>query len=514
MAYTPITWQNISAPNLTDVANILGNAQKSFNNALSSVGDVVKMRNATEDSNWQAQKAVNTNNFMSTVLGANTVDDYKKLQESGTLKNLLSGAGAQIDSAAAMKAMDERMGTLQQRGLTAIDYNNKTLDNEQAPLRDQIASLTAQGKTGEALALANAHNELRNRATLFQGIDTKNQDLVNRDRATTEFGWKTEMHPLDIAAKQAGIDASRTSTALHGVQLKTAQNTLADQTETRKLEGILAQAASQNVAEKAALGQVQGRYAAANGLTVNSQGLPDFENYTKDQMIKFNEVAKKNGIPGSAEYLTGDTKRANSLFETLTKSSGISPRILKANEQNIRGVFNTSITANTPTGNDALKAATDTASNKVMFDRLDEANWYAPGSENARKQYEKLATQITPTLKGMSNGIWFGDNTKDADAIQKMLGEVASVGLKNKNGEMVTPSANDVMRFIRDSNTRINAWTGFTDSGRADAIKSALQEWIDTPEALKMQMDGLASQKFQDNERKAQLIRETLYPKK
>ena len=104
--------------------------------------------------------------------------------------------------------------------------------------------------------------------------------------------------------------------------------------------------------------------------------------------------------------------------------------------------------------------------------------------------------------------------TKDADAIQKMLGEVASVGLKNKNGEMVTPSANDVMRFIRDSNTRINAWTGFTDSGRADAIKSALQEWIDTPEALKMQMDGLASQKFQDNERKAQLIRETLYPKK
>ena len=202
----PIRWDNIQGPDFRTSANIMGQAQQSMNTALGGLGGIVQGMNTVEDQNWNAIKANNSNAFMRQLLGYRTPEEYQAAVQSGDLNRQLTGYGAQVDSDAALKAMDRRLVTLQQRDLSEMDYKNKVLDNTQAPIRDAIAYDTALGNTSGARAKIAANPNLRNIAPLAQAIDTRDWLGKERGQQQTNWGHTNTLAPLKQELMQANID--------------------------------------------------------------------------------------------------------------------------------------------------------------------------------------------------------------------------------------------------------------------------------------------------------------------
>ncbi len=278
----------------------------------------------------------------------------------------------------------------------------------------------------------------------------------------------------------------------------------ADAAETRGLQNELARMQQIDDAAAKATGQSQKVLASKLGIPMDASGLPDFRSASGTQIASFDALAGSKEWAGIPKSSTSDTARGNARYQELSESGKYSPRVLQANEAAIR---NTASSVRPGlVGNDAVAVADATARNQVAFDRIDANNWYAPNSPDARRSYEELATKIPDIVKGSSNGI---DAKEDVEAVQSLIGEIGSVGIRRKDGTFVVPSANDVMRFVRSSE---GGW--FRDDSRAKNIKEALTEWVNSPEAIKMSQDGIKSQSYRDAQKIQQVSRDLLSPPK
>ena len=183
----PIRWDNIHGPDFRTASGILGQSQASMNTAISGIGNIFQGMNNLEQENWNTGKTNNTNAFMRQLMGYKTPEEYQAAMQAGALNDQLTGYGAQVDSDAAMKAMDRRLVTLQQRDLADMQYQGSKLEKQQAPIRDRIATKIALGQIPAAMAELEANPGLLNTAPLAQAADART--WLGKERGQQETVW-------------------------------------------------------------------------------------------------------------------------------------------------------------------------------------------------------------------------------------------------------------------------------------------------------------------------------------
>ena len=178
----PITWQNVEAPNLHFIAQGFNSAQAGISEGFKNLADTLKQETNTNVANWDNQAKNNTEKFYSDVASQfKTPEEYQAALKSGLVDQLRQQYGAQIDQAGARKYADERLGTLQQRALTGIDYTNKSTEAELRPQIQQALALAASDKKGFDTFMAN-----NPRLAEFMGGDLTAKAIAG-DRATETF---------------------------------------------------------------------------------------------------------------------------------------------------------------------------------------------------------------------------------------------------------------------------------------------------------------------------------------
>ncbi len=494
----PITWRTVQGDSqAAAVSNIFEQSRVNLAGGLGALGGVLKDQEVVATRNMAALDEAAKQAYLDQLSGAKTPEQLAALQASGALD--AARQGLSVQARAAVRGADEARTTALRTNLAAEQqFGIGQKDFADAPGREQVKALQAAGKFAEADALA-AQLDLRVRSDLIAAGRTGARDQVLRDRTDTAYAQTLEdqafSRPLTRAAALRGE-------RIGVLGLADTEQAASDKTELRTLETALAGAAARNAADVSAMALKQGALAKQLGFPTNASGQADFANMNEAQIKLFDQGAKTMGVPPSTAAMSGDTEKADSYLRELGASGKFSPRVLRANENAIRGAFNSGAPA--PVGNDAFNVALTAAKNQVGFDRSDANNWYAPNSPDARKSYEDLAKQIPDLVKGNSTG-W--DQAEDVEDVQSLIGEIGAVGIKRKDGTSVVPSANDVMRFVRASDGGL-----FLDSTRATNIRKKLEEWVNTPEAIKMSQDGLKSQSWRDKQRVMQILKDANNP--
>jgi hypothetical protein len=215
----PITWRNVDAPDLRGASQILGQAQNSLNAALDAFGRPIQMLEATEAKNWQAQKEVNTDQFLQRLQQFKTPEDLAAAQQSGALQQLRDGFGAQIDMKAARDAEQALPGQLQQRFVANQNYLDTKADISErdatAAARERFAVGDVKGGNAiieaanvRAGTKANTMLEGRKIGREDQSFDLQNKQInhsMNIADRTLAF------HIQDAAARRA-LEAQRIAT--------------------------------------------------------------------------------------------------------------------------------------------------------------------------------------------------------------------------------------------------------------------------------------------------------------
>jgi len=206
----PITWRNVTGPSLADASRPLQIAQQTLASGFNTFNDQLKSMEATDAANWEQVKKNNTNEFMNRLMEAQTAEQFGNMNSGNAMGKMLAGYGAQIDQAAARTALDQRLGTLQDRDIRGITYNNTMLDEKQAPMVREIQMLSLTDPAAAKARLAE-NPDIRKAFELATGIDT-------REWLVKERGWKEEMQPLDVQAKKADIERTGAQTVLAKAQ--------------------------------------------------------------------------------------------------------------------------------------------------------------------------------------------------------------------------------------------------------------------------------------------------------
>lgn len=489
----PITWRNVQGPLLADASRPLEAARLTLNSGFDSFSNLLKGTENVDAANWQQQKDNNTQDFLNKLYAVQGADGFKALQQSGELDRMIAANGAQIDRAAARAAMDGRLATLQQRDVAGWAYNNAALDEKEAPIVNQVKGLLAQGKTKEAIPLISTLSP-RNGSAMFQSLDARQQLDIERKRGDTRFSWeqadadqKAALRPGEITKQNLTNDGLKAQNALNGINITRARNQVNDETEVRNLNNALALATQQHLANQDAVGKSMGSLAASLKLPVGATGIPRFSDMTSEQIKQFDAAAESSGLPKSSAYTNGDTNTANNFYEGLVKSGKFQPGTLNKFRDQIRSSFNTGA-GTSLVGNDAANRDLANAQNQVAFDEKDADNWYAPGSPNAKRNYDTIAEKID----GM-----FGPNEKeDLPDVQKLLARIAREGMtvKGKDGKniQVVPSQNDVLAAVRST---YEGWNIF-NSGRSKDIEKELEKALKAAATTKSLADGEESLVF------------------
>jgi hypothetical protein len=307
----PITWRTVNGPSLAEAGRPMESAQRSFDNAFTGLGGVLKQQEATDQANWNQIKENNTQDFLNKLYSAQGAEGFKALQDSGELDRMLAANGAQIDRAAARSALDGRLATLQQRDVAGINYKNTMDDAAQAPEVRRISMLTLTDPDAAAAELA-AKPDLRAAVQLAQGIDARKQTLTDRDRANTRFTWDTDaqkwkaddaaqkelLRPFEVQAAQSKLDteaqqraASRAQAALAGAQATALTSKAEEDAAARRAAAdrqILANALKDNPFANGVLnpGSSEELAKLANNTKLGSGGSPEKLAKTMERLTK------------------------------------------------------------------------------------------------------------------------------------------------------------------------------------------------------------------------------------
>lgn len=497
----PITWRNVTGPAIADASRPMAFAQDALNSGFNTLGGAINKFQTGEEALWKKQDEAATQDVLAKIYAAKTVADLNALDQSGVLTNRIAPNGAEINRTDVFKLLDGREATLQNRQKAAWEFANAELDQKEAPVVNQVKGLIAQGKLAEAEPLINSLSA-RNGAAMFESLDKRQQEEIMRARGNMEFAWKgaeeaqkQQMRPLQLEAEKLRISGQKAQNALTGINLDKAKRDLADSNELRLLDDTVAAAQMKYLREKDTVGKNMGLVAKSIGLPLDSAGHPDFNNMTSAQIEQFDTAAanqKTVVLPKAKDFISGDTIAANQFYDSLSGSGKFRDATLKKSRDIIRSSFDSNA-ASGRVGNDAFNYALTNAQNKVKFDEQDANNWYAPNSENALRNYQKLAADVDKM---------FGENEReDLPHVQKYLHELATQGMvvgKDKNGKdiIVTPSVNDVLGAVRST---YEGWNVF-NKGRMRDIKAHLQKTLETPEAANRFIAGEESTQYRRKE--------------
>lgn len=157
-----ITWRNVDAPNLGDPTRTGMLASNSINNAFDILNKQLTTAQAVDGQNWDARKALNTDQYLSRLQSFKTPEEAAAAQAE--LQGLRQGFQAQIDMPAVRNVEANLTENLQRRVTTGNTYANSQTDfTEQDPVARMKQLIYAGDMPGYQKALAENPN-LSNRA--------------------------------------------------------------------------------------------------------------------------------------------------------------------------------------------------------------------------------------------------------------------------------------------------------------------------------------------------------------
>ena len=489
----PITWRTVNGPSLAEASRPLAIAGMTINDGFNSFNNILKQQETVDKANWQQQKENNLNQFMNTIYAAKGPDEFKRMQDSGELTQMLSGFGAQIDQAAARSAMDTRLGTLQTREKQGVEYNNFMTDEKQRPIVQSILSEAALGNKENALKLMAANPDLRLPADLTKAI-------VSGERDLSRWNFEKDKMPIELQGMKLRNAGQATQNATGALNLTKAQQEWKDSQDLRSIENETAAAVQQHNANKDVIGRNMGVIAKAAGLDkdgkpmlpVDSLGQPNFGAYTEDQLDLFDKLAGQNRqvtVPKARDFIKGDTAVANNFMDQLTASGKFSPRLLNKARTGVRASFDSNANS-TLVGNDAFNKTIGNAQEKIMLAETKDSNWNAPGNPTAVQAFEDLRKNV-PDLIDKTTGY---DAEEDVPAMRNLVYEMATRGIETSpgSGVFITPSVNDMRHAISTADGGL-----FDDAKRAQNARKILMEAMQTDAVKKRIAEAEAAKKVQ-----------------
>lgn len=217
----PITWRTVNGPSLGDPSRSMELASRSFNGMFSGLQDELKRSEAIDAANVVANRENQVNAYKAALYQQNSPEALAAAKPA--LDQMLSGMDSR-SKAAVLGADEARTMALRQQMQEAWKYQSAATDQTEAPIRDTISALTAQGKFGEADTLL-TQNNLRNEAALYDGLRTGQRRVVTEKQVDDKFGFdkeaaarqqaeearKVEMFPLEQARIRASINSANAS---------------------------------------------------------------------------------------------------------------------------------------------------------------------------------------------------------------------------------------------------------------------------------------------------------------
>jgi hypothetical protein len=326
----PITWRTVNGPSLAEAGRPMESAQRSFDNAFTGLGGVLKQQEATDQANWNQVKENNTQNFLNKLYSAQGAEGFKALQDSGELDRMLAANGAQIDRAAARSAMDGRLSTLQNRDTQAITYKNTMLDDAQANDVRRINTLALTDPAAASAELAK-NPDLRKSFEIAKNIDSSAQTQVERQRAKDRFGFdindeqrkaaeeaqRALLRPLAVQEAKGKVD----NISLQQEQLR-AQINQANNASAASRESVLnSQANRKRLEDEAGRAVERQRLATALEGNMYAEGV-----YKDSNTVDLAKIMKDYSIGGKDEdagkVRSDITKRLNKLAREGIKVAG------------------------------------------------------------------------------------------------------------------------------------------------------------------------------------------------
>ena len=247
-----ITWRSMAAPDLTAAAAPLDRARTAFNDGFSSFNNVIKQQQTIEDANFQAAQEVAKNAYLDQLQAAATPEQLAAQKAS------LDQARAALNPlvrAQVRGAEENRNVALQKNFLANQEYADKktTLDQRDTVkgIMTDVYSMTPEGLTRAQEALK-SNPQLMNSPDIQKSITEYQRKLVEQGRGDDRWKWDTEtqawnvkergqkekLFPLEIQAKQAGINASNAQVAASGESLAATKEQRARNTEAYEADKI------------------------------------------------------------------------------------------------------------------------------------------------------------------------------------------------------------------------------------------------------------------------------------
>lgn len=237
----PITWRNVHGPNLADAAaRPMEMAQRSMNSVFDQFASMIKQTESLNAGNAAAERNNNTQAFLSEISKYRTPEALQAAMASGEIDRLRAGFGSNIDQAAIRGSVDSLLKQRMEQATQANQYADTTRDRNELPIADQIAALSAAGKTKEAQALLDQHN-LRREAGLALGITQARDAATQREREGIKFNRDGEAHRSGLARDAAATAASvaHTENARYALQTNKEDRTKAVADRERDIQAAI-----------------------------------------------------------------------------------------------------------------------------------------------------------------------------------------------------------------------------------------------------------------------------------
>ena len=456
---TPITWQNVQGRSLAEAATPLQYAAQNIGSAFDKLGGVYKDYQTQQQKQVDLGDEANVQNLLERLQGVGSVDDVAALRASGELDSLRAALKPK-DLAKVRGAEDARVAALMQQTTAKNTFDDTVAKRAAEPILEQFRLAGLNGDEATQVRLLAENPNIRGWATAVEQDKALERKLVEQKRAD-------ELAPLTQA--NAVMEGK-----LKGVQLSNAERANNDAEEERRLSIRLANEQQKYLDQQNQRETELGKVAQRLGLPVDPSGRARVGEYTKEQKLALDNEAILSGGQPSDMVRGSDTVTADKMLDRLSNSGEFSPQVIMKNRDAIRSSFASNVSTGA-VGNDAATIALSRAREKVVMDEQASNNWSAPGSPDARRNYDELAKDV-PALIDKTSG---NDPEEDIADIQGLLTELAVKGIEVSKGKFVTPSTNDVRAALRQAQ---GGW--FSDNKRAENVKQILTANMKRPEVV------------------------------
>ncbi len=434
-----ITWRTLTGPSPADAIRPLEAAQRSFNAALSPLGDILAQRERTDAANVQVGQDAARGQYLDALQGARAMSELEALQSSGRLDELRRGMNP-ATQALVRGAYDERTRGLRDSITQAQAFDRAQQTERERPIRDSVQSMAIAGNLSGAREVLAQNPNMLDRSGLEKFLVDVDRGNATWDQTKKEWVWKqedqkmeTERHKDALKTNAASRAASAENASWARYQRGRAQTL---DTEADRADALTRRWIQGAQAENADITAKQAAIAAKHGTSVEAISSGAINELPTPQLEALVSELKAN----NAYNPPTSTERQASLQKALSEA-GIRGSV---QEQALKGAGNL-LRVNTQLSSEDAQRLTDSTGNiTARFDQDRQNNL-------SHQDPAKRVAEEDAVMKFVDDNIQ--DNNWTKEGIKKGLGKILQEGITiqepGKEPVTVIPSGRRVMNMLK-----------------------------------------------------------------